>query len=239
MEDQYSPLSWLCGYQEEGMEELKHTLLFTTLELEKTVVSAKEEIRIRELELLHLKDVLIRTMKERDEALGRCQKLMLEKFMLQQQLQQKEQRQQETASLSGVSSSEDESKSGDSNKHISSSDSNKSIISSPGSDSIPPPANLVPLKPESSALPEEALNLAGNRPLPEKGKLLQAVKDAGPLLQNLLLAGPLPQWQHPPPQLTSLDIPPVAISSPTQHLMPQHSFNNCSSKKRAPKNYED
>ncbi|XWS66233.1 hypothetical protein CRYUN_Cryun05aG0182000 [Craigia yunnanensis] len=247
MEDQCSPLSWGYCYQEEGMEELKHTLLFTTLELETTVISAKEEITRREFELIHLKDVLSRTMKERDEAQGRCQKLMLEKFLLQRQLQQKEQQQQqvqqhqqETASLSGVSSSEDESKPGDSNKHISSSDSNRSIISSPGLDSIPPPVHL-PLQP-LSPLPQEALKLAANRPLPEKGKLLQAVKDAGPLLKNLLLAGPLPQWQHPPPQLTSIDIPPVAISSPTQLLMPLDSFNNlngCLSKKRAPENYED
>ncbi|XWS08029.1 hypothetical protein CRYUN_Cryun41cG0041900 [Craigia yunnanensis] len=246
MEDQCSLLSWGYCYQEEGMEELKHTLLFRTLELETTLISAKEEIARREFELIHLKDVLSRTMKERDEAQGRCQKLMLEKFILQQQLQQKEQQQQQveqhqqdTASLSGVSSSEDESKPGDSNKHNSSSDSNRSIISSPSLDSIPLPAHL-PLQPKSP-LPQEALKLAANRPLPEKGNLLQAVKDAGPLLQNLLLAGPLPQWQHPPPQLTSIDIPPVAISSPTQHLINQDSFNNlngCLSKKRGPENYD-
>ncbi|XP_021295898.1 uncharacterized protein LOC110425334 [Herrania umbratica] len=243
MEDQCSPLSWAYCYQEEGMEELKHTLLYTTLELETTLISAKEEITRREFELIHLKDVLSRTIKERDEVQARCQKLMLEKFMLQQQLQQKEQpqqqHQQETASLSGVSSSEDESKPGHPNKNISSSDSNRSIISSPGSDSIPHPVHP-PSQPQSP-LPQEALKLAANKPLPEKGKLLQAVKDAGPLLQNLLLAGPLPQWQHPPPQLTSIDIPPVAISSPTQHLIHQDSFNNlngCLSKKRGAENYE-
>ncbi|XVF83027.1 hypothetical protein PTKIN_Ptkin16aG0099600 [Pterospermum kingtungense] len=250
MEDQCSSFNWGYCYQEEGMEELKHTLLLTTLELETTLISAKEEITRRDFELVHLKDVLSRTMKERDEAQGRCQKLMLEKFILQQQLQQKEQQQQqqqveqqqqqETASLSGVSSSEDESKPGDySNKHNSSSDSNRSsIISSPSLDSINPPVVNLPFQP-TSALPEEALKLAANRPLPEKGKLLQAVKDAGPLLQNLLLAGPLPQWQHPPPQLTSIDIPPVAISSPV--LIKQDSFNNlngCLSKKRGLEDYD-
>ncbi|XVF23501.1 hypothetical protein REPUB_Repub13aG0044200 [Reevesia pubescens] len=252
MEDQCSPLSWGYCYQEEGMEELKHNLLFTTLELETTLRSAKEEITKREFELIHLKDVLSRTMKERDETLVRCQKLMLEKLILLQQLHQEQQQQQqqqeqvlqqhqqETASLSGVSSSEDESKPGDSNKQISSPESNRSIISSPGLNSTPPPVHL-PLQPKSS-LPQEALELAADRTLPEKGKLLQAVKDAGPLLQNLLLAGPLPQWQHPPPQLTSIDIPPVAISSPTQQLINQGSFNNlngCLSKKRSyPENYE-
>jgi hypothetical protein len=35
--------------------------------------------------------------------------------------------------------------------------------------------------------------------LPEKGKLMQAVMDAGPLLQTLLMASSpqLPQWRHP------------------------------------------
>ncbi|KAL1544415.1 hypothetical protein AAHA92_21270 [Salvia divinorum] len=45
-------------------------------------------------------------------------------------------------------------------------------------------------------------------PLPEKGKLLQAVVKAGPLLQTLLLAGPLPQWRHPPPAVDPYQIPP-------------------------------
>lgn len=55
--------------------------------------------------------------------------------------------------------------------------------------------------------------IALKRALPENHKFLQAVMDAGPLLQTLMLAGPLPQWQHPPPPLNSIDIPPVTISS--------------------------
>lgn len=34
--------------------------------------------------------------------------------------------------------------------------------------------------------------------LPQKGKLLRTVTEAGPLLHTLLLA-PLPQWKNPPP----------------------------------------
>ncbi|KAK8999306.1 hypothetical protein V6N11_070481 [Hibiscus sabdariffa] len=209
MEDQLSPLSWGFLHDEEGMQDLKHTLLFTTLELENTLISAKQEITKRDLELVHLKDVLSKTMKERDDAQRRCRKLMLEKFLLEQQQLQHTQVQQETTSLSGASSSDNES--------------NLSLVLSPDSDSLPP-----------SCLPREALKLAANKPLPEKGRLLQAVKDAGPLLQNLLLAGPLPQWQHPPPQLASVEIPPVAISSPRQQLLQQESF-----KKRGAENYED
>ncbi|GKU91650.1 hypothetical protein SLEP1_g5492 [Rubroshorea leprosula] len=233
MEDQCYPLTRGFCFQDEGMDELRQTLLYTTLELETTLISAKEEIARREFELIHLKDVLSRTIKERDEAQTRCQKLTLEKLILQQQLemiqQQKvvqEHHHQEVIALSGISSgSEDESNPVDSNKQISSSDSKKGIIPSPQ------------LKSEAPLL-EEALKLAANRPLPEKGKLLQAVKEAGPLLQTLFLAGPLPQWQHPPPQLHSIEIPPVAkaISSPTPPLLiHQDSFNSlnaCISKKR-------
>ncbi|KAM0920569.1 hypothetical protein ACQ4PT_007405 [Festuca glaucescens] len=46
--------------------------------------------------------------------------------------------------------------------------------------------------------------LAAQRPLPHKGRLLQAVMEAGPMLQNLLVAGPLPRWRNPPPAQVSL-----------------------------------
>ena len=52
--------------------------------------------------------------------------------------------------------------------------------------------------------------LVSNRPLPEKGKLVDAVMKAGPLLQRLLVAGPLPLWKNPPP-LQQLQIPPVSV----------------------------
>nr|KYP68157.1 hypothetical protein KK1_021777 [Cajanus cajan] len=55
-------------------------------------------------------------------------------------------------------------------------------------------------------------SIAKERGLPQKGKLLQAVVDAGPLLKTLLLAGPLPTWRNPPPlQNLKLPVPPLAI----------------------------
>ncbi|KAK7257778.1 hypothetical protein RIF29_32003 [Crotalaria pallida] len=53
-------------------------------------------------------------------------------------------------------------------------------------------------------------SLAKARPLPQKGKLLQAVMDAGPLLQTMLLAGPIPTWRNPPP-LQHIKVPPLTI----------------------------
>ncbi|KAF5467028.1 hypothetical protein F2P56_016898 [Juglans regia] len=219
MEVQCSLLGWELCHHEEGVEELRRSLLYTTFELETTLVAAKEEISRREHELINIKDLLSRTIKERDEAQARCQKLTLEKLMLQQQLQQQQQQQQQILEQQvAASNNEDESKGTDSSKHSASSDSHGNMISSPDSD------------PSLQALPEAAMQLIAEKPLPEKGKLLQAVMEAGPLLHTLLLAGPLPRWQHPPPQINSIEIPPVAISSPSQRLVHQDSgisFNGC------------
>ncbi|KHN32097.1 uncharacterized protein LOC114379077 isoform X1 [Glycine soja] len=52
--------------------------------------------------------------------------------------------------------------------------------------------------------------LAKDRGFPQKGKFVQAVMDAGPLLKTLLLAGPLPKWRNPPP-LQNIKVPPLTI----------------------------
>jgi Protein of unknown function (DUF1635) len=57
--------------------------------------------------------------------------------------------------------------------------------------------------------------MAMKKGLPEKGKLVEAVVTAGPLLQTLLLAGPLPKWRHPPPAARCFDIP---LFSPGREL---------------------
>ncbi|KAE9465351.1 hypothetical protein C3L33_02746, partial [Rhododendron williamsianum] len=194
MEDQCSPLSWGCFYLEEGIEELKHSLLYTTLELETTILSAHEEIARKEEELFHLKDLLTMTIKERNDFQGKCRMLELEKAVLQQLEEGKS------------DSAPGELKGGGSNRGLSTSDSTENNPIPPPSFPSPPPAQLQP--------PQLAGELVPEKPLPENGKFLKAVMEAGPLLQTLLLAGPLPQWQHPPPQLNSLEIPPVTISSP-------------------------
>ncbi|XP_050386554.1 uncharacterized protein LOC126802889 [Argentina anserina] len=208
MEDQCNPFSWDFCYEEEGMEDhLRHSLLYTTLELETTIASAKEKISRRDEEVVHLKDLLSRVIKERDEAKAICQRLVLEKLMLQQQPQK-----QQEQEVFAPQNHEDESKGSDSSRHYFAaafSDSDENIISSP--DAAEPVMSQDVL----------AQLLVDQKALPEKGKLLQAVIDAGPLLQTLLLAGSLPQWQHPPPQLKSTEIPPVTISPPTPQLL-QH-----------------
>lgn len=224
MEDQCSPLNWAFYCQEEqGIDELKHSLLYTTLELEATILSAREELARKDDELVHLKSLLTRITRERDEAIAKCQRLVLEKLLLQEQhLQQKhiEPAAAAAALSSGTTSNEDiEPRRGsDSYAGLSSSDCDENVIASPtGKD----PAVLLPLQPASStpALADVTDRIVPKKPLPEKGKFLQAVMEAGPLLKTLLLAGPLPQWQHPPPQLSSIDIPPVTISSSPRPML--------------------
>ncbi|KAJ1270042.1 hypothetical protein BS78_06G024100 [Paspalum vaginatum] len=62
--------------------------------------------------------------------------------------------------------------------------------------------------PASGADDTAELEMALARRLPEKGRLVEAVVSAGPLLQTLLLAGPLPRWRHPPPPAPADIIPP-------------------------------
>ncbi|KAL1828012.1 hypothetical protein ACET3Z_006424 [Daucus carota] len=200
MEEEYGSLGWACYFQEEGIEELKHSLLYNTLELENTIVSAQEELARKEDEMMHLQSLLIKTIQERDDAQAKCHILSVENFKLQQLLQ--------TSSLTSSIENLEAPKKEDSPS--SNCDENFSASPSP----LPPLGQMqAPAAPPPEII-DGAHKLVMGKALPEYGKFLQAVMEAGPLLQTLLLAGPLPQWQHPPPQLNSGEIPPVTILSP-------------------------
>ncbi|KAK4279611.1 hypothetical protein QN277_011362 [Acacia crassicarpa] len=191
MEDEclLSPLNLEFYSHEEGLEELKYAILQTKLELEATIVGAKEEITRRECELMEVNVALNKAIKERDEILAQCQKL--EQENLHHQLQQQIVLQTHHEEDGGLKKQ----------NCLSSSDSEASLSSS-----------------ISSGLYEYCEDVERKKKkkgLPEKGKLLKAVIEAGPLLQTLLIAGgPLPQWQHPPPLLHFIDIPPFPSSPP-------------------------
>uniref|UniRef100_A0A7N0U6Z1 Uncharacterized protein n=1 Tax=Kalanchoe fedtschenkoi TaxID=63787 RepID=A0A7N0U6Z1_KALFE len=189
-----------------SVEELGQSWLCAAAELESLKMQALEEIRIRDEQLSHVKDLLFKAVKERDEALQKCQTLQAERLLLHQQQQQIKELKHAADPLSGLSSIEDEIKALDSN--ISSSDCDESIVSSPATD----PVTKLQSCNEGVVAVERSLLPDSHPPLPEKGKLLQAVMNAGPLLETLLLAGPLPQWRHPPPPLESSEIPPVTIN---------------------------
>ncbi|XP_064966039.1 uncharacterized protein LOC103986357 [Musa acuminata AAA Group] len=58
---------------------------------------------------------------------------------------------------------------------------------------------------EQASAVTDSLAMKGNRP--ERGRFVQAVLQAGPLLQTLMVAGKLPQWRNPPAPLRHLQVP--------------------------------
>ncbi|KAK4358659.1 hypothetical protein RND71_020888 [Anisodus tanguticus] len=204
-------LNWAYFCQGKSVDELSQTLLLTTMELENTRLKAQEELKMREDEILQLKDMLNRAINDKNEAQEKCQRLVLEKLLLQQH----QFHQTGKGPLSGVSSIEDEpiikglESTTTNNTNFSSSDCDESIVSSP-----------------QDREQQQALPILIDKPLPENGKFLQAVMKAGPLLQTLLLAGPLPTWRHPPPPMDTYEIPPPPVVIPSQDPI-FNAFNNC------------
>ncbi|CAN8285583.1 unnamed protein product [Cochlearia groenlandica] len=187
-------LSWVHhnNYGIKTLEELKHLLLHTTMELEQTRMVAQEQLNTKDDQIMQLKDLLNKANKEKDEAQDKYKNLLLDQNFILQDHNQEEQ--------------------DPNNNGFHSSDGEESIVSSFDS------SMQIELDfPEST--------------LPEKGKLLNAVLKAGPLLNTLLLAGLLPQWRHPPPQLDSFDIPLVTSPEGTT-LMSLDSCGNNLNRKR-------
>ncbi|ESQ37522.1 hypothetical protein EUTSA_v10002925mg [Eutrema salsugineum] len=208
MDQSNALLTWTYFSHVKTTEELRQTLVYTAMELEQTKLVAQEELRKRDEQLIHLEDVLTKTVKERDEALEKCHNLLFDNLLLQQ----KQNQNHITPPLSGASSIEDEQLQPQQQKNL---NSNKSFSSSDTEESIMSPTVIDPVTNMNQASHVEIMaTLLLEKPLPEKGNLLQAVLKAGPLLQTLLLAGPLPQWRHPPPPLETSEIPPVTIPSP-------------------------
>ncbi|KAG0484013.1 hypothetical protein HPP92_012097 [Vanilla planifolia] len=58
---------------------------------------------------------------------------------------------------------------------------------------------------------EEIFHRLAIQPLPEKGRFLETVMNAGPLLDTLLVAGTLPRWRNPPPLKPFLFPPMLSI----------------------------
>ncbi|XP_073023386.1 uncharacterized protein [Primulina eburnea] len=219
----------LWGYEEyHEAEQLGHKLLVTSLEIEKLKAEAKEEVR-KNKELIYL---LKFTLRERDEAKNQLQNLLntteknlpsIPHFHVDSPIPK-------PAAKANSSVTESNSLSETYNYH--------SHGSSPVDcffDSVPSPEftniNFVvsnnPLVQEprctipNSRVTSEVMprfdegsfvidNLVRGRPLPQQGRFLQAVLDAGPLVHTLFMAGPLPRWRNPP-QLQPAQIPPVSI----------------------------
>ncbi|KAL6508776.1 hypothetical protein OROHE_021335 [Orobanche hederae] len=186
-------LGWTYSlYQENSEDELRQPLMMD-MELEETRLKAQEELAMRDLEIAQLKSLLCRAIIGRDEAQENCQIACFQKALPQKQ------KRNQSAPRTGISDIDDDPTRRTEPPHNGLSSSDESIGS-------PPPR--IP----AASPPDPKLPVVPNRPLPEKGELLQAVMRAGPLLQTLLLGGgPLPQWRHSPPPIDTYQIPPPPL----------------------------
>ncbi|CAK7325102.1 unnamed protein product [Dovyalis caffra] len=238
-------------YDYESMDDLKHKLLYTNLELQKMKMKANVTLRehkdtvqhlLREHKdtVQHLLNQLANAYKERDGARDQLQKLIHKSMSSRTAGQILSQVQPESPILNmppkaNLCKSESNSEAYNHLSYCSSSvDSFFDAASSPDfpNKNLAGPSNMGSLNQPfvheqhigskftglgSSGVLNNVENdraiavidyLAQGKVLPQNGKLSQAVMDAGPLLQSLLITGPLPRWRNPPPHQRPTNILP-------------------------------
>ena len=233
------------------MDDLKHKLLYTTLELQKMKMKANVTLREQKDTVQHLLNLLANACKERDGARDQLQTLIYKSMSSTSPGQILSQVQPESPVLNttpkaNLSISESNSETYNRLSHCSSSvDSffdagsspdfpNKNMAGSSNMGLLNQPFvqeqhNWTKFTGLVSSGGNNVENdrgiavidyLAQGKVLPQKGKLLQAVMDAGPLLQSLLITGQLPQWRNPPPLKTPLSILPNSNKAAYVHQKP-------------------
>ncbi|XP_064963640.1 uncharacterized protein LOC135611921 [Musa acuminata AAA Group] len=235
--------SGLCFH--ESTEGLEHKLLCATLELESLRANVKEEIRRREEDINQLIQRIQVVTHERDAARDQLQ-LLLDKItqantgelspMLSGSLQPDSPQMRQTGATSNITESDSLSGIPTHNSH--------SIVAFPESSSIKMAntCNMLMVQQRSSPANNSTADrasvtinsLATNKPLPQRGKLLQAVLEAGPTLQTLLLAGSLPRWRNPPPSHPFKGPPPGVQAQTASLLTPKIVPNPSSSARTSP-----
>ncbi|KAH0716453.1 hypothetical protein KY284_009358 [Solanum tuberosum] len=212
MEDMAS----LWSYQQ-TIDEMRQQLVYTSLELEKMKVQMSEEMMKNKEYVKQLIQFLKMVCQERDEAKDQLHKL-LNKFDNNPPIMMMK---STKANSSITDQSNSLSETYNYQSHYSSPvESFFDTVSSPElefsniniADSNPVAydncvTHLSPKVDKASLVIESFVK---GKTLPQQGKLLQSVLEAGPLLQTLLVSGQLPQWRNPP-QLSPFNIPSVSF----------------------------
>ncbi|KAG6432855.1 hypothetical protein SASPL_104443 [Salvia splendens] len=193
----------LWSYAEHGeMDELGQKLLYTSLELEKLKSEAMEEMQKNKEYVNQLIQLLKCAIEERDEARRQLDKLTSAAAISSPYFQGGGDTSLLKPAAKANSSITESNSFTDTQNYHSPADSifDAAAVSSPA---------IVqdPVVDRASVIID---NLSRGRVLPRKGMLLQAVLQAEPLLQTLMVAGPLPRWRNPP-QMQPFQIPPVSI----------------------------
>ncbi|CAK9230732.1 unnamed protein product, partial [Sphagnum tenellum] len=207
----------ITNAHQQGLEEMRHLLMRATLELDSARAVAEAEAEAHEVQVRHLQELLAATQRERDEAREQLLGLQADRVTVLQQQPPPWRQQSSSLPIAGVQSSP------------AAGFSQPLLCSAPALlPSLPSTTSLFQtVSPVVSSLQGIPTHVLPEPPgadlhamlstLPEKGKLMQAVMDAGPLLQTLMMASSpsLPQWRHPPPALETLDLPCLSFSSST------------------------
>ncbi|XP_070044571.1 uncharacterized protein [Nicotiana tomentosiformis] len=209
------------SYQE-NMDEMRQKLMYTNLELENLKVEKSEDMRKNKEYVKELIQLLKMVCQERDEARKQLQKLLnkLSHFQVDSPIFKA------TKANSSITESNSLSETYNYQSHNSSpvesffdaftspefSNNNMADSNTVAYDcNVPFSDNCVPqLVPKVDQATLVIDNLVKGKTLPQKGKLLKSVIEAGPLLQTLLVSGQLPQWRNPP-QVKTFNIPPISI----------------------------
>ncbi|CAA3029776.1 Hypothetical predicted protein [Olea europaea subsp. europaea] len=237
----------LWSYQE-NVDELNQKLLFTTLELEKLKAETSEEMVKNKEYVKQLIQLLKIAIQERDEARIHLQNYLNRSLPLTSP-------KENLAVLPHFQADSSLLKPGKANSSVTESNSLSETYNSSPIDSLfdavtsPELSNInlvvnqpmfqdcnvanIPVstnqaKPCAPGIDRASMiidNLVVGRALPQKGKLLQAVVESGPLLQTLLVAGSLPRWRNPP-RLQPFQIPPVSIKGPETQVFAQKPESN-------------
>lgn len=226
------------------MDELKQMIWYNTTEIESEKAKAFEETTKNKENLKHLLRLLKTAYQERDEARHQLQKLLrnitpspgpsglYRSLLLPLRANQMTNRTHHTPELSNYYLAHRPSASNsllgaNPPRDFLAADAAPSSNDPCGVSCTPGFLNSGGANTVSRALEDVIDDLVMGRALPEKGKFLQAVMEAGPLLQTLQWSGPLPRWRNPPP-LKLFNIPPVNITGSDPSSRMQAHFSDSS-----------
>ncbi|KAK8942784.1 hypothetical protein KSP39_PZI008885 [Platanthera zijinensis] len=188
----------LWGY-EETIEELKNKLWATICELEELRNNSREELRKKEDSINQLIYLVKEANQERDETRHRLQ-MLLNKFPAPAP---------NSGELFPVAPSQAPASTVVDESAISP-DLSIANFADSGNGLISPEIGGVAAGGDEDDAMRMVFDRLGKKPLPVKGRLLEAVVDAGPILETLFVAGSLPRWRNPPPAMPFL-VPPMSI----------------------------
>ncbi|KAK4356566.1 hypothetical protein RND71_025537 [Anisodus tanguticus] len=212
---------------QETVDEMRHKLLYTNLELEQLKAEKTDEMRKNKEYMKQLIQLLNMVCQERDEARDQLEKLLNKldspNFVKVTKANSSTTESNSLHNSSPINSFFDTVSSPEfsNNNNNNMADSNEVAYMNQSLShdcNVRFSDNYVPQVDKATLVID---NLVKGKTLPQQGKLLKAVIESGPLLQTLIVAGSLPQWRNPP-QLKSFNIPTFSIKGRESNISNQN-----------------